>query len=144
PALMHGNSYTEASGMVGYNHSNSITKQENENRLLLDRLDHYEKNKLRQPVVEKVLNQLINLINAILADPELGRPDEIRVELARDLKQSKDERNETYLRNIKTDKEHKDIIERLNKEFPGLPVSRKMVEKYKLFIQQDGVCMYSG
>jgi CRISPR-associated endonuclease Csn1 len=144
PGLMNGLDYSKAASSVGYNHSNSITKEQNEERLLTENLKHYAKNSLRQPVVEKVLNQLINLINNILEDPELGRPDEIRIELSRELRQSKDERNEAYSRNIKTDKEHKAIIERINNEFPGLPVSRKMLEKYKLFIQQDGICMYSG
>ena len=74
----------------------------------------------------------------------MGRPDEIRVELARELRQSQEERNRTYSNNIKADKDHKAIRERLEKEYPGLPVSRKVIEKFKLFEQQDGTCVYSG
>jgi CRISPR-associated endonuclease Csn1 len=144
PQLMNGLDYSKASEKAGYNHSFSVTSEENEKRDLDSHLSQITRNSLRQPVVEKILNQLVNLINAILADPELGRPDEIRVELARELKQSKDERNKTYSRNIDQEKEHKRIFERLNQDFPGLPVTSKVLLKYKLFEQQNGICLYSG
>lgn len=144
PHLMNGNGYSASSTLTGYNHSNSLTKEQNEDRALQDSLSLYKKNTLRQPVVEKILNQLVNVVNAILSDENLGRPDEIRVELARELRQSQDERKRTYSNNINADKNHKEIRERLNKEYPGLPVSRKTIEKFKLFEQQDGTCIYSG
>lgn len=53
-----------------------------------------KKNELRQPVVEKILNQMVNVVNALME--KYGRFDEIRVELARELKQSKEERSNTY------------------------------------------------
>ncbi len=144
PYLINGSDYTQSCVATGYNHSNSLTKEENEQRTLQSSLELYKKNTLRQPVVEKILNQLINVVNAILRDEHLGRPDEIRVELARELRQSQEERNKTYSNNIKADKDHKAIRERLEKEYPGLPVSRKVIEKFKLFEQQDGTCIYSG
>ncbi len=144
PHLINGSDYTRAAETAGYNHSNSLTKEQNEERPLKASLDLYKKNTLRQPVVEKILNQLVNIINSILQDENLGRPDEIRVELARELRQSQDERNRTYSNNIKSDKEHKAIRERLEKEYPGMSVSRKVIEKFKLFEQQDGTCIYSG
>src|SRR5690606_35578813 len=49
-----------------YRHSNWETKEENEQRLLKDRLDLLPKNSLRNPVVEKILNQMINVVNALL------------------------------------------------------------------------------
>lgn len=144
PALMLGRDYTRACQLAGYNHSESITTEENETRELSDKLKEYKRNSLRQPVVEKVLNQLVNVVNSILEDNDLGRPDEIRVELARDLKQSKEEREKTYDRINETDRLNKSITERLNKEFPGLSVTRKVLEKYKLYEEQNGRCLYSG
>lgn len=61
---------------------------------MLDRLPAIKKNELRQPVVEKILNQMVNVVNALME--KYGRFDEIRVELARELKQSKEERSNTY------------------------------------------------
>lgn len=144
PALMHDYDYTKSCKLVGYNHSDSITLQENNERELKEQLNQYNRNSLRQPVVEKILNQLVNVVNAILKENDLGRPDEIRVELARELKQSKDERERAYKKANDTDKTNKTIIEKLNKEFPGLVVTRKILEKYKLHEQQNGLCLYSG
>ncbi len=144
PALMEGDGYAEAAKKAGYNHSNSLTTAENEARPLADRLVHYKRNTLRQPVVEKVLNQLVNLINSIITDNQLGRPDEIRVELARQLKQSREDRQQDYNRNNETDRRHKSIADRIHQEYPGIKVTRKLIEKYKLYEEQGGICMYSG
>ncbi len=144
PQLMAGFDYTRAADKVGYNHSASITKEQNEQRELQAQLSLYKRNSLRQPVVEKVMNQLVNVVNAILVQEELGRPDEIRVELARELRQSKDERERAYKMGNDRNREHQQIYERLTSEFPGLAVTGKVIEKYKLFEQQDGTCMYSG
>jgi CRISPR-associated endonuclease Csn1 len=141
---MNGLDYTQASLKVGYNHSNSLTKAENEVRPLFDKVDLYKRNSLRQPVVEKVMNQLVNLVNAIIEDKGLGRPDEIRIELARELRQSKDERERTTKMNNARNKDHQEIVERLNSEYPGLLISPKVLEKYKLYRDQDGICLYTG
>ncbi|MFM7431734.1 MAG: type II CRISPR RNA-guided endonuclease Cas9, partial [Flammeovirgaceae bacterium] len=66
PHLQQGAKYSDAMTLAGYNHSNSITGKENLTRPLRDRLKLLPKNSLRQPVVEKILNQLINLVNAII------------------------------------------------------------------------------
>lgn len=144
PGLMEGLQYDKAAQKVGYNHSDSITTEENLARELNDKLEPYKKNSLRQPVVEKVLNQLVNLINSIIENEELGRPDEIRIELARELQQSRKDRNDAYNRMNDTEKDHSAIREKLSKEYPGLKVTRKVIEKYKLARQQDFTCMYSG
>lgn len=86
PHLMLGFTYDDACVKAGYNHSSSQTKEQNEFRILEEHLQLLPKNSLRNPVVEKILNQMVNVINAIIDDPQLGKPDEIRVELARELK----------------------------------------------------------
>ena len=93
PYLKEGNDYSQSCSLAGYNHSHSITKEENEKRELKEVLDLLPKNSLRNPVVEKILNQLVNVVNALIN--EYGRPDEIRIELARELKKSAKERAET-------------------------------------------------
>src|SRR5690606_34998226 len=115
---------------AGYRHSkHSLTKEEIENKKLLDRLEIIKKNSLRQPVVEKILNQMINVVNAIIE--KYGRPDEIRVELARELKQSKDERNETFSNLNKREKENEKIREYI-REYK-LRATRNNVIKWRLF-----------
>jgi len=140
PFLMEGDVYSDACSYAGYNHSNSLTKQENYERKLLDKLKPIEKNSLRQPVVEKILNQMVNIVNTII--DKYGKPEEIRIELARELKQSKEERNNIY-NIINANKTiNKEISNRLTEL--GIATTRKNIEKYKFIfpirtvINKDG------
>jgi CRISPR-associated endonuclease Csn1 len=147
PYLMHGLVYSAACELAGYNHSNSVTKTENESRHLSDFVPLLPKNTLRQPVVEKILNQLIHVVNGILK--EYGRPDEIRVELARELRQSQEERNKTFTALNKREKENDKI--RADLQAYGLRATRNNVIKHRLYQEISGdqtrtnaTCIYCG
>ncbi len=144
PYLMQGNNYAEACIKAGYKHSDSETKLEIQQRVLADRLQLIPRNSLRNPVVEKILNQLVNLINSIIDNPGYGKPVEIRIELARELKQGIDKRRDTYFNNNKRDAEHKKIADKLQSEFGFNQVSRKLIEKYKLGEEVEWVSLYTG
>ena len=122
-----------ATALAGYNHSSSITKEENETRVLKDKLDLLPKNSLRNPVVEKILNQMVNVINAIIADPTLGKPDEIRIELARELKKNAKEREEMTAQINKSTTEHDKIRATLIKEDGIKNPTRNDIIRYKLY-----------
>jgi len=133
PHLQDGLAYDKAAAMAGYNHSGSVTADENLKRELAERLDLLKKNSLRNPVVEKILNQMINVTNAILDDPELGRPDEIRIELARELRQTQEQRRETTSAIARATRDYEKMRERIKEDF-GLPyVSRNDLIKYRLY-----------
>ena len=140
PYLQKGMMYSDACNYIGINHSNSITSEENAVRELKSRLPQLQKNELRQPVIEKVLNQMVNVVNALL--DKYGEIDEIRVELARELKQSKDERNEVFLRNNKRERENAEIIKRI--EEYGVRPSRSRIQKYRLWEESNQICFYCG
>ncbi len=147
PYLMDGYGYSEAMNLAGYDHSNSLTKDENLSRILLDKLRHIPQNTLRQPIVEKILNQMIHVVNAIIG--KYGKPDEIRVELARELKQSKEERNETFKFLNTRERENEKIAKQLE-EF-GLRTTRNNIIKWRLFEEMsndekksNGICIYCG
>ena len=147
PYLMAGDGYSEAMSYAGYNHSNSLTKDENLKRKLCDHLKPIAKNSLRQPIVEKILNQMVNVVNAII--DKYGKPDEIRVELARELKQSKEERNETDKFMSKRQRENEQIAKRLAEY--GLRATRNNIIKWRLYEEIDNeekklnaICVYCG
>lgn len=145
PYLRRGYGYSDAMALAGYNHSGSLTTDQRRTRTLKDRLDLLPKNALRQPVVEKVLNQLVNLTNALLET--YGRPDEIRIELSRELKQSQDERGKADKAIRDNERENKRIAERIEKEYPGLRATRRTIQKYKLHQELaaiGSVCIYCG
>jgi CRISPR-associated endonuclease Csn1 len=144
PYLMDGFDYTRAMMCAGYRHSDFLDKAENEARALLDKIPILQKNSLRQPVVEKVLNQLINIVNAIIEHPNYGRPDEIRVELARELKQSKDERNRSSSNISKNEKRNKEIEDRLRKDYGFVKVTKALINKFKIYEEVGGVSPYTG
>lgn len=127
------NRYSEACSFAGYNHSHSITAEENEKRELKNRLELLPKNSLRNPVVEKILNQMVNVINTIIDEPSLGKPDEIRIELARELKKSAKER-EAATRDINAAKtKHDEFRKILQKEFFIPNPTRNDIIRYKLY-----------
>lgn len=141
PYLMEGHKYSEACYMAGYNHSNSITKEEEAKRVLKDHLPQIQKNELRQPVVEKILNQMINIVNTLIKDGDEIK--EIRVELARELRQSKDERIEAN-RDIRANKRKNDEISaRIQKEY-GLTPTRNRIMRYKMWTETNHQCIYCG
>lgn len=132
PHLKEGNEFSLACFHAGYKHSkSSLTKEELENKILKDRLTILPKNSLRNPVVEKILNQMINVVNATMDN--YGKPDEIRIELARDLKKSAKEREELTKAINNTTALHEQIKEKLKKEFGLVHVSRNDIIRYKLY-----------
>lgn len=132
PYLKEGNKYDLACSYAGYRHSkDSLTKEELVQRPLKDRLDPLKKNSLRNPVVEKILNQMVNVINSVIEN--FGKPDEIHIELARELKKSAKERDEMSKNIANATKEHDRIKKLLENEFGMLNVSRNDILRYKLY-----------
>ena len=78
PFLTAGHIYSEACALAGYRHSEqSLTHEENDNRPLKEHLPLLSKNSLRNPVVEKILNQMANVVNGVI--DTYGRPDEVHI-----------------------------------------------------------------
>ncbi len=140
PYLMEGMQYSEACARVGINHSNSMTTEERDARPLAERIELLQKNALRQPVIEKILNQMINLVNRL--QQEYGPIDEARVELARELKQSRDERESAYRAMGQNERNNKRIAEAIS-EFDIRP-SRSRIQKYKMWEESQKRCFYCG
>ncbi|MEI9921126.1 MAG: type II CRISPR RNA-guided endonuclease Cas9 [Bacteroidota bacterium] len=136
PYLKEGNSYDVACALAGYNHSSSLTREQRQEKVLKDKLEILEKNSLRNPVVEKILNQMVNVVNAII--DELGKPDEIRLELARELKKNAEERKELNESSIKAKDDHEKLRSTLQSEFGLTYVSRKDIIRFKLYLELRG------
>ncbi|MDA3615444.1 type II CRISPR RNA-guided endonuclease Cas9 [Polluticaenibacter yanchengensis] len=126
PYLMKGYNLYESESLAGYV-SRSLTKDELEKTGTDEKLSLLPKNSLRQPVVEKILNQMINIVNAII--DKYGKPVEVVIEMARELKQSKDERDATDKLNAFNKKVNDKVAVAL-KEL-GLPATKRFIEKYK-------------
>ena len=139
PQLQQGLGYSEACAAVGYRHSNSPTSEEITERTLLDKIPLLQRNELRQPLVEKILNQMINLVNALKAEYGV---DEVRVELARELKMSREERERMAEGNRRREKENKAIAEKIRE--CGLFPTKSRIRKYMLWEEAGEKCLYCG
>lgn len=147
PYLMDGYLYSDACAKAGYNHSNSLTNEQRDALKLEYKLESLPKNSLRQPIVEKILNQMINLVNALV--DKYGSFENIRVELARELKQSREERSKTYSSNTIREREAKFIATSL--EEMGIRATRNNILKKRLYQEINdgepkfnGYCIYCG
>lgn len=147
PYLQEGLRYDEACKKAGYNHSNSLTKEEQENRDIEDKLEPLQKNSLRNPVVEKILNQLIHLVNDLTSKENFGKPDIIRVELSRELKKNAEQREKMSKNLDKLDKEYKKLREELKAKTNLKYISRNDLIKYRLYLELEATgfkTLYSG
>ncbi|MBI3668225.1 MAG: type II CRISPR RNA-guided endonuclease Cas9 [Acidobacteria bacterium] len=97
---------------------------------------------LRNPAVERSLTELRKVVNAIVR--EHGKPHEIHIELARDLKRSREDRKELWKQN----RERQGNRERLRDEIArktGLQQpSRADIERALLWEECGGICPYTG
>lgn len=137
-------SYDKACLHAGYRHSaSSLTKEELAQRPLASRLELLKKNSLRNPVVEKILNQMVNVVNALIDEENQNRKsqglsedfhfDEIRIELARNLKKNAAERAEMTA-NINVAKiAHEKIFKLLQTDFGVKNPTRNDIIRYKLY-----------
>jgi CRISPR-associated endonuclease Csn1 len=131
PYLKEGQKYDKACGIAGYNHSNSQTTAQLDAKVLKDKLTILSKNSLRNPVVEKILNQMINVVNSVIET--YGKPDEIRVEMARELKKGAKERESMTKSMNEANRNHEVIRATLQTEFGIKNVSRNDIIRYKLY-----------
>ena len=139
PQLQQGLGYSEACAAVGYRHSNSPTSEEITERTLLEKIPLLQRNELRQPLVEKILNQMINLVNALKAEYGV---DEVRVELARELKMSREERERMARNNKDREERNKEVAAKIRQ--CGLYPTKPRIQKYMLWEEAGRQCLYCG
>ena len=139
PQLQQGLGYSEACAAVGYRHSNSPTSEEIAERTLLEKIPLLQRNELRQPLVEKILNQMINLVNALKAEYGI---DEVRVELARELKMSREERERMARNNKDREERNKEVAAKIRE--CGLYPTKSRIRKYMLWEEAGRQCLYCG
>lgn len=136
PHMMDGLEYSVACEYAGYRHSRrSLTKEEIMSKPLVDTIPLLPRNSLRNPVVEKILNQMINVVNAV--SESYGKPDEIRIEMARELKKSATEREQMTRDIARASAENDKYRKVLQEEFNIQNVSRNDIIRYRLYLELE-------
>lgn len=135
PLLEEGLRYDEACTRVYGDHRGLRPKQRT-NRLSLNDMEE-----ITNPVVRRAVSQTIKVINAVVRT--YGPPDVVRIELAREMSRTFDERRKMEKRqddNRAANERAKDQIA----EYKGDHATGLDIVKFKLYREQDGVCLYSG
>jgi len=96
---------------------------------------------LRNPAVERALTELRKVVNALVR--EHGKPQEIRIELARELKKPRGERQKETDKIKKREKERADIAKKILQECGNSNPSRLDIEKGLLHRECGGICPYT-
>lgn len=97
---------------------------------------------LRNPAVERALSEMRKLVNAIVR--EYGKPYEIRIEMARELRKSRKEREKTTKNNRDRERLREKAKARILAECGFQNPSRDDVQKALLFDECGGICPYTG
>lgn len=135
PHMNKGLGYSDACDKVGYDHSGYKTTID-----LKEKLPPVLPNSLRNPVVEQVLNQVVNIVNQAIE--KHGKFDEIRVELARELRNSADNRKRISQQNRNNKTINDKLRARLHSEYGYKVVNGRDVKRYKLWEQTEKQCLY--
>jgi len=113
PFMRTGMGYADAAKAAGYHHS--YNRDENDPaRVLTDRIVIAEGDRIRNPVVSRALAETTKVVNAIIKI--YGGPDEIRVELTRELKSPKNKRENMRRNNIEREQIKKNLADFLSEK----------------------------
>ncbi len=96
----------------------------------------------RNPLVNKALFEVRKLVNAIIVG--YGKPQRIKVEMARDVKGSLRERKEIYFKQLDNKKYNEQVRQKLINEYNVPRPSYDDIIKYKLWEECGLVCPYTG
>lgn len=135
PLLEEGLRYDEACTRV-YGDHRGLRPEQRTNRLSLNDMEE-----ITNPVVRRAVSQTIKVINAVVRT--YGPPDVVRIELAREMSRTFDERRKMEKRqddNRAANERAKDQ----SAEYKGDHATGLDIVKFKLYREQDGVCLYSG
>jgi len=111
----------------------------------LEKLEPLAEN-LRNPIVQKCLTQVRKVVNEVIRT--YGKPDEIRIELGRDLKMTADQKAEYEKQQRRNKKLNDDAERELGMYNGGTRLTSKQKLKYRLWRELDEFCdrrcPYSG
>lgn len=133
PYLEKGMTYAEACKEVYGEQKSSITKK--------NKLSLFDIEPINNPVVRRAVSQTIRVINAVVR--EYGAPEVVRVELAREMGKPYDVRTQMTKKQEANAKRNEELRQQIKKIKGAEPTGQDIV-KFKLFQDQNGVCLYSG
>ena len=129
---------------VKYHHSDKSQRSDTEAPLKNSLPDPDQFLTVRNPIVSTCLYQVRAVVNALIK--RYGRPDKIRIELAREITQNKAQRYETFNQNKDREELNLEARKAISevKKIPIEAVSKSDIIRYRLWMDQDKKCAYTG
>lgn len=134
PFMLSGDNYSTACDKAGYDHSGYKEKVKVKELISL-----IKPNSLRNPVVEQVINNLINVVNSLKA--KYGYIDEIRIELSRELRNTAKQRNKISKLNTSNKNNNERIRKKLEDSNLKI-INGRDIQRYKLWEETNEKCLY--
>lgn len=97
---------------------------------------------IKSPAVLRALTELRKVVNALVV--KYGKPVRIHVELARDLKNSRDRRKTIWKNNQENRKRREKAVREMLDKFPGRHASQRDIDKWLLATECGWTCPYTG
>ena len=97
---------------------------------------------LRNPAVERSLSELRKVVNCLIR--KYGKPGRVHVEVARDLKNPRDRREQMNKRRLDNEKARERAFAQVQKETGNPRPNRREIETYLLWEECGGFCPYTG
>lgn len=139
PFLEKGMTYDKACEEAGYDFK--ADSKGIKQKLLTGEKVNQTINEITNPVVKRSVSQTVKVINAIIRT--YGSPQAINIELAREMSKTFEERRKIKGDMEKRQKNNEDVKKQIQ-ELGKLSPTGQDILKYRLWQEQQGICMYSG
>lgn len=138
PLMKQGYDYAKACELASPNkeyHHSYDDELDSKERKLDGKIVRSKNDELRNPIVQQALSETYRLVNAIIA--EHGKPDKIRVELARELKKPKKVREQMRYSMTEQRKRRDSYIDFLKDKMNMSRVSKSDILKFELWLELE-------
>lgn len=138
PYILEGNTYDKAVVLAGYNFNDKLSGDQNR----LPALTEEESQQITNPVTKRAVSQTIKVVNAIIH--KYGAPTRLHIECASELAKSYDKRRQIEDNQKDNQATNQKIVDILKNEYHIVTPNYLQITKYKLYLEQDGKCLYSN
>lgn len=138
PYLEEGFLYNKACESAGYNFKGD-NKQEKSMFLKGEVLNDVLA-EIPNPVVKRSISQTVKVLNAIIR--EYGSPQAVHIELAREMSKNYQERQQIEKQMKKNQENNEDVKKQIKENGLANPTGQHII-KFRLWKEQNGICMYS-
>lgn len=97
---------------------------------------------ITNPAVIRALAEVRKVVNELIR--EYGKPTQVRIEMARELKNSRDKRRKIHSNNEERRKKREKAVAGILESVPGLKYSRADIDKWLLAEECEWSCPYTG